>query len=133
MAVICDQCWMQIVSLEKWFLSAYLPTFWRKGSAWGYYTCPIPGVLVWKAIRYDGRITLVDVQDTMPNRHYVERVINPFVIFCMITIWNAIFQQDNGRSHTVVIPQQAFDRYSNSGLSCSVPRSIIITVRFRYQ
>ncbi|GBM76207.1 Transposable element Tc1 transposase [Araneus ventricosus] len=62
------------------------------------YTGPTSGVMVWGAISYDSRSTLVVIPRTLTANLYVRLVI-PFK--------GGVFQQDNACPHTAVVTQHA--------------------------
>ncbi|GBN00262.1 hypothetical protein AVEN_160125-1 [Araneus ventricosus] len=71
------------------------------------HTGPIPGVLVWGAISYDSRSSLVVIPRTLTANLYVSLVIQPVVLPFMNSIQGGVFQQDNSRPHTAVVTQHA--------------------------
>ncbi|GBM29648.1 hypothetical protein AVEN_125295-1 [Araneus ventricosus] len=71
------------------------------------HTGPTPGVMVWGAISYDSRSTLVVIPNTLNANLYVSLVIQPVVLPFMSSIQGGIFQQDNARSHTAAVSQRA--------------------------
>lgn len=71
------------------------------------HTGPTPGVMVWGAISYDSRSTLVVIPNTLTANLYVSLVIQPVVLPFMNSIQGGVFQQDNARPHTAVVSQRA--------------------------
>lgn len=71
------------------------------------HTGPTPGVMVWGAISYDSRSTLVVIPRTLTANLYVSLVIQPVVLPFMNSIQGGVFQQDNARPHTAVVTQHA--------------------------
>ncbi|GBN63918.1 hypothetical protein AVEN_135855-1 [Araneus ventricosus] len=71
------------------------------------YTGPTPGIMVWGAIFYHSRSTLVLIPRTLSTNLYVSLVIQPVVLPFMNSIQGCVFQQDNGRPHIVVVTQLA--------------------------
>ncbi|KFM76878.1 Transposable element Tc1 transposase, partial [Stegodyphus mimosarum] len=65
------------------------------------------GIMVWGAIAYDSRSPLVRIQDTMTAQGYLDNVVRPVAIPDLQRLPNAIFQQDNARSHSARICQHA--------------------------
>ena len=57
------------------------------------HTGPTPGVMVWGAISYDSRSTLVVIPNTLTANLYVSLVIQPVVLPFMNSIQGGIFQQ----------------------------------------
>ncbi|GBL94645.1 Transposable element Tc1 transposase [Araneus ventricosus] len=66
-----------------------------------------PGVMVWGAISYDSRSTLVVIPRTLATNLYVSLVIQPAVLPFMYRIQGDVFKQDNARPHTAVVTQHA--------------------------
>ncbi|GFV34328.1 uncharacterized protein TNCV_4023431 [Trichonephila clavipes] len=71
------------------------------------HTGPTPDLMVWGAISYDGRSTLVIIPNTMTANLYVSLVIQPIVLPFMNSIPGRVFQQENARSHTVIEMEHA--------------------------
>ncbi|GBN35713.1 Transposable element Tc1 transposase [Araneus ventricosus] len=71
------------------------------------HTGPTPGVMVWGAISYDSRSTLVVIPNTLNANLYVSLVIQPVVLPFMSSIQGGIFQQNNARPHTAAVSQRA--------------------------
>ncbi|GBL88194.1 Transposable element Tc1 transposase [Araneus ventricosus] len=71
------------------------------------HTGPTPGVMVWGAISYDSRSTLVVIPNTLNANLDVSLVIQPVVLPFMSSIQGGIFQQDNARPHTAAVSQHA--------------------------
>ncbi|GBM17306.1 hypothetical protein AVEN_237291-1 [Araneus ventricosus] len=69
------------------------------------HTGPTPGVMVWGAISYGSRNTLVVIPRTLTANLYVSLVIQPVVLPFMNSIQGGVFQQDNARPHTAVVTQ----------------------------
>ncbi|GBM08727.1 Microtubule-actin cross-linking factor 1, isoforms 1/2/3/5 [Araneus ventricosus] len=63
--------------------------------------------MVWGAISYDSRSTLVVIPNTLNANLYVSLVIQPVVLPFMSSIQGGIFQQDNARPHTAAVSQHA--------------------------
>ncbi|GBN73540.1 hypothetical protein AVEN_199945-1 [Araneus ventricosus] len=63
--------------------------------------------MVWGAISYDSRSTLVVIPNTLNANLYVSLVIQPVVLPFMSSIQGGIFQQDNARPHTAAVSQRA--------------------------
>ncbi|GFU92928.1 uncharacterized protein TNCV_2080741 [Trichonephila clavipes] len=73
---------------------------------WPRHAGPTPGVMIWGAIYYDCRSTLVFTQNTLTANLCVSLVIKPIVLPFMNSIsWGV--QQNNARSHTAVVTQRA--------------------------
>ncbi|GBM00901.1 hypothetical protein AVEN_151363-1 [Araneus ventricosus] len=73
------------------------------------HTGPTSGVVVWGAISYDSRSTLVVIPRTLTSNLYVSLVIQPVVLPFMnrTAFKGGVFQQDNARLHTAVVTQHA--------------------------
>ncbi|GFS75559.1 transposable element Tcb1 transposase [Trichonephila clavipes] len=67
------------------------------------------GVMVWGAIAYDSRSTLVVMRGTLTSQRYVDDILRPHVgLFLgdLNGLPGAIFQQDNDRPHTARVAQE---------------------------
>ncbi|GFX97626.1 transposable element Tcb2 transposase [Trichonephila clavipes] len=58
-----------------------------------------PGVMVWGAISYRGRSNLLRIEGNHNSNRYVHEVLQPEIVSFLQDIPEAIFQQDNARSH----------------------------------
>ncbi|UYV82057.1 Transposase, partial [Cordylochernes scorpioides] len=65
------------------------------------------GIMVWGAIAYDSRSSLLRIQGTMTAQRYVDDVLRPVTLPYLQGVPNALYQQDNARPHTARISQQA--------------------------
>ncbi|UYV72257.1 K02A2.6-like [Cordylochernes scorpioides] len=65
------------------------------------------GIMVWGAIAYDSRSPLLRIQGTMTAQRYVDDVLRPVTLPYLQGVPNALYQQNNARSHTARISQQA--------------------------
>ncbi|UYV67153.1 hypothetical protein LAZ67_4004123, partial [Cordylochernes scorpioides] len=65
------------------------------------------GIMVWGAIAYDSRSTLLRIQGTMTAQRYVDDMLRPVTLLYLQGVPNALYQQDNARPHTARISQQA--------------------------
>ncbi|GBM08581.1 hypothetical protein AVEN_52430-1 [Araneus ventricosus] len=63
--------------------------------------------MVWGAISYDSRDTLVVIPRSLTANLYVSLVIQPIVLPFMNSIQRGVFQQNNALPHTDVITQHA--------------------------
>lgn len=66
-------------------------------------TCPSArqrSVLVWGAISYEGRSSLLRVQGTLTSARYIAEILQPEVVPLIHRLRGATFQQDNARPHT---------------------------------
>ncbi|KFM57876.1 Transposable element Tcb1 transposase, partial [Stegodyphus mimosarum] len=66
---------------------------------------PTVGVMVWGAIAYNTRSSLVLFRGTMTAQRYVHEILQPNVLPLMQRLLGAIFQQDNARPHTARVSQ----------------------------
>ncbi|GFV09806.1 transposable element Tcb2 transposase [Trichonephila clavipes] len=69
------------------------------------HTVPTAGVMIWGAIAYNTRSTLVLIRGTMTAQRYVRDILQPHVLPLMQRLPGAIFQQDNARLHTARVSQ----------------------------
>ncbi|GBN75935.1 hypothetical protein AVEN_155660-1 [Araneus ventricosus] len=63
--------------------------------------------MVWGAISYYSRSTLMVIPRTLTTNLYVSLVIQPVVLPYMNSIQGGVFQQDKARPHTSVVTQHA--------------------------
>ncbi|GFS70766.1 transposable element Tcb2 transposase [Trichonephila clavipes] len=56
--------------------------------------------MVWGAIAYDSRPTLIVMRGTLTGERYVDDILRPHVGSFLNVLPGAIFQQDNARPHT---------------------------------
>ncbi|GFW14849.1 transposable element Tcb2 transposase [Trichonephila clavipes] len=61
--------------------------------------------MVWVAITYDRRSTLIVMPGTLTGQRYVDDILRPHVGPFLNALPGAIFQQDNARPHTASIAQ----------------------------
>ncbi|GFV13896.1 transposable element Tcb2 transposase [Trichonephila clavipes] len=69
------------------------------------HTAHTAGVMVWGAIAYDSRSTLIGLRGTLTGQRYVDDILRPHVGPFLNGLPGAIFQQDNARPHTVRVAQ----------------------------
>ncbi|GFT02431.1 transposable element Tc1 transposase [Trichonephila clavipes] len=69
------------------------------------YTARTAGVMVWGAIAYDSRSTLIVIRGTLTGQRYVDDVLRPHVGPFLNGLRGAVFQQDNARLHTARVAQ----------------------------
>ncbi|GFW14804.1 DDE_3 domain-containing protein [Trichonephila clavipes] len=62
-------------------------------------------VMVWKAIAYDSRFTLIVMRVTLMGQRYVDDILRPHVGPFLNGFPEEIFQQDNARPHTARVSQ----------------------------
>ncbi|GFU38392.1 transposable element Tc3 transposase [Trichonephila clavipes] len=69
------------------------------------HTARTAGVIVWGAIAYDSRSTLMVMCGTLAGQRYVDDFLRPHVGPFLNGLPGAIFQQDNARPHTARVVQ----------------------------
>ncbi|GFW72180.1 transposable element Tc1 transposase [Trichonephila clavipes] len=69
------------------------------------HTARTAGVMVWGAIAYDSRSTLIVMRGTLTGQRYVDDILRPHVGPFLNGLPGAIFQQDNARPHTASVAQ----------------------------
>ncbi|GFU84510.1 transposable element Tc1 transposase [Trichonephila clavipes] len=62
-------------------------------------------VIVWGAIAYDSRSTLIVMRGTLTSQRYVDDILQPHVGHFLNGLPGAIFQKDNARPHTARVAQ----------------------------
>ncbi|GFX68757.1 transposable element Tc1 transposase [Trichonephila clavipes] len=66
--------------------------------------------MVWGAIAYDSRSTLIVMRGILTGQRYVDDILRPYVGPLLNGLSGAIFQQDNARPHTARVAQD-FQRH----------------------
>ncbi|GFW77265.1 DDE_3 domain-containing protein [Trichonephila clavipes] len=61
--------------------------------------------MVWGAIAYDNRSTLIVMRGTLTGQRYVDDILRPHVGPFLNGLPGAIFQQDNAHPHTARVAQ----------------------------
>ncbi|GFX35157.1 transposable element Tcb2 transposase [Trichonephila clavipes] len=69
------------------------------------HTARTAGVMVWGAIAYDSRSTLIVMRRTLTGQLYVDDILRPHVGPFLNSLPGAIFQQDNARPPTARVAQ----------------------------
>ncbi|GFX83517.1 transposable element Tcb2 transposase [Trichonephila clavipes] len=69
------------------------------------HTARTVSVMVWGAIAYYNRSTLIVIRGTLTGQRYVDDILRPHVGPFLNGLPGAIFQQDNARSHTARVAQ----------------------------
>ncbi|GFV92929.1 transposable element Tc1 transposase [Trichonephila clavipes] len=69
------------------------------------HTARTGGVMVWGAITYDSRFTLIVMRGTLTGQRYVDDILRTHVGPFLNGLPGAIFQQDNTRPHTARVVQ----------------------------
>ncbi|GFV04545.1 HTH_Tnp_Tc3_2 domain-containing protein [Trichonephila clavipes] len=67
--------------------------------------------MLWGAISWDTRSSLVVLQGTLTARRYVDDILTPIVLPMLSSRPGAIYQQDNARPHTARLSQQCLQGY----------------------
>ncbi|GFV70973.1 transposable element Tc1 transposase [Trichonephila clavipes] len=70
------------------------------------HTARTAAVIVWGAIAYDSRSTLIVMRGTLPGQRYVDDILRPHVEPFLYGLPGAIFQQDNALPHTARVAQE---------------------------
>ncbi|GFT30155.1 transposable element Tcb2 transposase [Trichonephila clavipes] len=80
---------------------------WRRPGEWYNpphtvlsHTAHTAGVMVWRAIAYDSRSTLIVMRGTLTGQRYVDNILRPHVGPFLNGLPGAIFHQDNAPPHT---------------------------------
>ncbi|GFW68132.1 transposable element Tcb1 transposase [Trichonephila clavipes] len=74
------------------------------------HTARTAGLMVWGAIAYDSRSTLIGMRGTLTGQRYVDDILRPHVGPFLNGLPGAIFLQDNARPHTSRVAQD-FQRH----------------------
>ncbi|GFW23256.1 transposable element Tc1 transposase [Trichonephila clavipes] len=69
------------------------------------HTARTASVMVWGAIAYDSRSTLIVMRGTLTGQRYVDYILRPHVGPFLIVLPGAISQQDNACPHTARVAQ----------------------------
>ncbi|GFT17365.1 transposable element Tcb1 transposase [Trichonephila clavipes] len=69
------------------------------------HTARTAGVMVWGAIAYDSRFTLIVMRGTLTGQRYDDDILRPIVGPFLNGLPWVIFQQDNARPHTARVAQ----------------------------
>ncbi|GFS98240.1 transposable element Tcb1 transposase [Trichonephila clavipes] len=85
------------------------------------HTTPTACVMVWGAIAYKTRSSLVLIRDTMTAQRYVRDILQPHVMPLMQRLSEAIFQQDNARPHTARVSQDCLCTVTTLHLLARIP------------
>ncbi|GFU38595.1 DDE_3 domain-containing protein [Trichonephila clavipes] len=83
--------------------------------------CRTAGVMVWGAIAYDSRSTLIVMRGTLTGQRYVDDILRPHVGSFLNGLPGAIFQQDNARPHTVRVSQDFLRHFQTLPLPARCP------------
>ncbi|GFU20713.1 DDE_3 domain-containing protein [Trichonephila clavipes] len=69
--------------------------------------------MVWWAIAYDSRSTLIVMRGTLTGQRYVDDILRPHVGPFLNGLPGAILQQDNARPHTARVTQDFLRHFQN--------------------
>ncbi|GFV04620.1 transposable element Tcb1 transposase [Trichonephila clavipes] len=61
--------------------------------------------MVWEAIAYDSRSTLIEIRGTLTGQRYVDDILRPHVGPFLNGLPGALFEQDNARPHTARVAE----------------------------
>ncbi|GFX78563.1 transposable element Tcb2 transposase [Trichonephila clavipes] len=77
------------------------------------HTARTAGVMVWGAIAYDSRSTLIVMRGTLTGQRYVDDILQQHVGPFLNGLPGAIFQQDNARPHAARVPHDFLRHFQN--------------------
>ncbi|GFX99756.1 transposable element Tcb2 transposase [Trichonephila clavipes] len=77
--------------------------------------------MVWGAIAYAGRCTLIVMRGTLTGQRYVDDILRPHVGPFLNGLPGAIFQQDNARPHTARVAQDFLRHFQTLPWSARSP------------
>ncbi|GFX78772.1 transposable element Tcb2 transposase [Trichonephila clavipes] len=84
------------------------------------HTAHTAGVMVWGAIAYNSRSTLIVMRGTLTGQRYVDDILRQHVGPFLNGLPGAIFQQDNARPHTARVAQDFLRHFQTlQWLACS--------------
>ncbi|GFV88804.1 DDE_3 domain-containing protein [Trichonephila clavipes] len=69
------------------------------------HTARTAGVMVWGAVAYDSRSTLIVMRGTLTGQRYVDDILRPYVGPFLNGLPGAIFHQDNASPHRARVAQ----------------------------
>ncbi|GFV86810.1 DDE_3 domain-containing protein [Trichonephila clavipes] len=84
------------------------------------HTARTAGVMVWGAVAYDSRSTLIVMRGTLTGQRYVDDILRPHIGPFLNGLPTTIFQQDNARPHTARVVED-FLRHFRLFLACPLP------------
>ncbi|GFT89870.1 DDE_3 domain-containing protein [Trichonephila clavipes] len=85
------------------------------------HTSRTAGVMVWGAIAYDSRSTLILMRGTLMGQRYVDDILRPHVGPFINGLSEAIFQQDNAHPHTARVAQDFLHHFQTLPLPACSP------------
>ncbi|GFW60976.1 transposable element Tcb1 transposase [Trichonephila clavipes] len=74
-----------------------------------HHTDPSPAVMVWSAIVYKSRSSLVHIDGTLNSARYISGMLRPLALPFIRALQNHMFQQDNARLHVAGIVRTFLD------------------------
>ncbi|GFU87371.1 transposable element Tc1 transposase [Trichonephila clavipes] len=88
------------------------------------HTARTAGVMVWRAIAYDSRSTLIVMRGTLTGQRYADDILRPHAGPFLNGLSGAIFQQYNARPHTARVAQDFLRHFSDSSMAGPLPRFV---------
>ncbi|GFY02991.1 transposable element Tc1 transposase [Trichonephila clavipes] len=88
------------------------------------HTARTAGVMVWGAIAYDSRSTLIVKRGTLTGQRYVDDILRPHVGPLINGLPGAIFQQDNARPHKARVAQDFLRHFQTLSMAVPLPRFV---------
>ncbi|GFU80047.1 transposable element Tcb1 transposase [Trichonephila clavipes] len=85
------------------------------------HTARTTGVMVWEAIAYNSRFTLIVIRGTLTGQRYVDDILRPHVGPFLNDLPRAIFQHDNAHPHTARVDQDFLRHVHNLPLPARSP------------
>ncbi|GFX34593.1 transposable element Tcb2 transposase [Trichonephila clavipes] len=107
-----------------------VPVWRRPGKRYNFshtvlsHTARTAGVMVWMAIAYDSRSTLIVMRGTLTDQRYVDDILRPHVGPFLNGLPGAIFQQDNALPHTARVAQDFLRHFQTLPWPCPLPRFV---------
>ncbi|GFT25507.1 transposable element Tcb2 transposase [Trichonephila clavipes] len=134
--------WQKVVfSDESWFVLGTdddRVRVWRHPGEWYNFphtvlrhTTRTAGVMVWRAIAYDSRSTLIVMRGTLTGQRYDDDFLRPHVGPFLNGLPGAIFQQNNARPHTARVAQDFLCRFQTLPWPALSPRFVPCRARVR--
>ncbi|GFW91124.1 transposable element Tcb2 transposase [Trichonephila clavipes] len=87
-------------------------------------TARTTGAMVWGAIAYNSRSTLIVMSGTSMGQRYIDDILRRHVGPFLNCLPGAIFHQDNARPHTVKVAQVSLRSFSDSSMTGPLPRFV---------
>ncbi|GFU79417.1 transposable element Tcb2 transposase [Trichonephila clavipes] len=95
------------------------------------HTARTAGVMVWGAIAYDSRSTLIGMRGTLTGQRYVDYILQLHIGPFLNGLPGAIFQQDNARPHTAIFAQDFLRHFQTLPWPARSPRFVPCRARVR--